>query len=342
MARDVRTSSRLNTSLLDRGLAASAEAGETYIKQADAVSGRVAAEGRGIEHLGLAKRNFWTSYGSGIRLGLIAAGIGLGSLLFLYGISLVVEAYRRPYSSGAYSSLLQQNASLTDQITQVSKLLAEERTKAAVEPSPVVSALKTEAGSSTPTPASTEAKGVATTAVPFDPTLSDCPSYKSYTETCAGFHKYADGQSYQGEWRNGLPDGSGSLTTIDGTKIEGLWKVGLPSSIKLPSSEVKPLKTVTVFYSKNGSNLNIDPTIVKITAGHNFSNGNSAMWTDAFCYADVVGSDNITKSINLTRYPSATSARIREDYQNYYVGVITRENFEKSQNACPYAFSGFK
>ena len=339
MARDVRTSSRLNTSLLDRGLAASAEAGETFIKQADAVSGRVAAEGRGIEHLGLAKRNFWTSYGSGIRLGLIASGVGLGSLLFLYGVSLVVEAYRRPYSTNAYSSLLDQNASLTAQITQISKLLAEERTKAAVEPSPVVSATKTENGSPAPAPASTAAKGVATTAVPFDPTLSDCPSYKSYTEKCTGFHKYADGQSYRGEWRNGLPDGAGSLTMIDGTKLEGVWKAGLPSSVTLPKNTSKALKTVTVFNTKG--DLGIDQSIEIVVTGHEFLDGNSTMWQRAYCYTMVFGADGIEKRINLSQYPSANSELMLAPYDNRYKDIIYPENFRKAQNACGYLFSGF-
>lgn len=337
MAREVRTSSRLDTSLLDRGLAASAEAGETYIKQADAVANRVTAEGRGIENLGLAKRNFWTSYGSGVRIALIASGVGLGSLLFLFGVSFVVDAVRRPYTTSAYNSIVEQNASLTDQISKISKLLAEERTKPSVEATTPASETKTE--TPVPAPASTEVTGVATTAVPFDETKTDCPSNMSYTEKCIGFHKYADGQSYQGEWKDGLPDGNGSLTMIDGTKIEGIWSSGLPSSVKLPTSEVNPLKTVTVFMTQSGSS--IDPTIIEIVVGHEFEDGNSEMWYRAYCYAAIIKEDELRKTINLSGYENPTSEILMADYRSAYSGVITEADFREAQSVCPYVRSDF-
>lgn len=336
MEREIRTSSRLDTTLLDRGLAASAEAGETYIKQADAVANRVTAEGRGIENLGLAKKNFWTSYGSGVRFGLIASGVGLGSLLFLYGVSLVVDAFRRPYSTSAYTALLGQNESLSAQVAQVDKLLQAERNNPSkIDP---VDGTPTNSTSGIPT-STTEAKGVANTAVQFDPTLTDCPSNKSYTERCVGSHQYANGQSYKGEWRNGLPDGRGSLKLVDGSEIDGVWSAGLPSSINLPSSDVKPLKTVTVFMTQNGST--IDPTMKEIVAGHKFEDGNSEMWSDAYCYANIIGADGLSKQIDLSSYQKSTSDILMSQYRSVYSDVITLENFRKAQRVCPYQFSGF-
>ena len=337
MAREVRTSSRLDSTLLDRGLAASAEAGETYIKQADAVANRVTAEGQGIENLGLAKKNFWTSYGSGVRIGLIASGAGLGSLLFLLGVSFVVDAFRRPYTTSAYNSVVEQNAFLTDQVAQISRVLAEERTKPSVEATKPASETKTE--TPVPAPASTEVTGVATTAVPFDQTQTDCPSNLSYTERCIGVHKYADGQSYQGEWKDGLPDGDGSLTMVDGAKINGTWSAGLPSSVKLPTSDVTPLKTVTVFMTQSGSS--IDPTIIGIVVGHEFEDGNSEMWYSAYCYAQILEEDGLTKKIDLSRYENPTSEIFMVDYRSAYSGVITLADFREAQRVCPYVRSDF-
>ena len=126
---------------------------------------------------------------------------------------------------------------------------------------------------------------------------------------------------------------------IDGTKLEGVWKAGLPSSVTLPKNTSKALKTVTVFNTKG--DLGIDSTIDSVVAGHEFADGNSIMWQQAYCYTLVVGSDGVEKRVSLSAYPSATSSLVLFDYQYRYKDVISPDNFRKVQNACGYLFTGF-
>ncbi|HEX5057471.1 MAG TPA: hypothetical protein VFX02_13370 [Gammaproteobacteria bacterium] len=45
--------------------------------------------------------------------------------------------------------------------------------------------------------------------------------------TAPGRYLYADGSSYEGEWKNRMPEGKGTLIRPNGVKYTGLWKNGL-------------------------------------------------------------------------------------------------------------------
>ena len=46
-------------------------------------------------------------------------------------------------------------------------------------------------------------------------------------ENGRGTYVFTDGSSYNGEWKDGFPEGSGILKYIDGSKDEGEWTHGL-------------------------------------------------------------------------------------------------------------------
>jgi hypothetical protein len=46
-------------------------------------------------------------------------------------------------------------------------------------------------------------------------------------ENGRGMYIFSDGSSYSGEWKNGFPDGFGTLKYIDGFKDEGQWQRGI-------------------------------------------------------------------------------------------------------------------
>ena len=41
-----------------------------------------------------------------------------------------------------------------------------------------------------------------------------------------GKYTYSDGESYEGEWKDGKYHGKGNYTSIDGDALEGKWKDG--------------------------------------------------------------------------------------------------------------------
>ena len=46
-------------------------------------------------------------------------------------------------------------------------------------------------------------------------------------ENGQGTYIFTDDSSYNGAWKDGVPDGSGILKYIDGSKLEGWWRSGL-------------------------------------------------------------------------------------------------------------------
>ena len=46
-------------------------------------------------------------------------------------------------------------------------------------------------------------------------------------ENGRGTYVFADGSSYNGEWKDGFPEGSGTLKYINGSVDEGIWQGGL-------------------------------------------------------------------------------------------------------------------
>jgi hypothetical protein len=45
-------------------------------------------------------------------------------------------------------------------------------------------------------------------------------------ENGLGIYVFSDGSFYKGEWKDGFPEGSGTLKYIDGLKDEGEWRGG--------------------------------------------------------------------------------------------------------------------
>ena len=41
-----------------------------------------------------------------------------------------------------------------------------------------------------------------------------------------GHYKWANGDEYEGEWKNDMPDGEGSLAMVDGTRYQGVFSKG--------------------------------------------------------------------------------------------------------------------
>ena len=46
-------------------------------------------------------------------------------------------------------------------------------------------------------------------------------------ENGMGTYVFTDGSSYNGEWKDGFPEGSGSLKYINGSVDVGIWQGGL-------------------------------------------------------------------------------------------------------------------
>jgi hypothetical protein len=46
-------------------------------------------------------------------------------------------------------------------------------------------------------------------------------------ENGRGTYVFSDGSSYNGEWKDGFPEGSGTLKYINGSVDEGIWQGGL-------------------------------------------------------------------------------------------------------------------
>jgi hypothetical protein len=333
MIREVRNSSRVNTELLDRGLSASSSAGELYIKQGEAIADRVAAEGRGIENLGLAKKNFHTAYGAGLKIGLIAVGIGLSVMLILFGASYVIDALRRPYSAVAFETLAKENAALLERVQKLGVLISEPPAQA--EPP------FEESKSDEPTQNSEKATiGVSTAALTLDAGSTNCPENRSYTVQCAGSHRYDDGRTYAGQWRNGLPEGKGTFTMANGSVLEATWKAGFPLEVNNQPPAKKALTTVTVF--KSLQNYDLVNGIMSIDVGHRFADGNSADWYSAYCYAYVESTDGLSSQVNLSTYETRGGPLVKADYANNLSSLISAANFRKAQEACPYQTTGFR
>jgi len=332
MIREVRNSSRVNTKLLDRGLAASSSAGELYIKQGEAIADRVAAEGRGIENLGLAKRNFQTAYGTGLKIGLIAAGIGLAAMLMMFGASYVIDALRRQYSTAAFEAMANENAALLERVKKLGVLVAEP--PARVEPP----AEKPEVEEPSKAPDQGDI-GVSTAALPLDPNSTNCPENRSYTVQCAGYHRYDDGRTYNGQWRNGLPEGEGKFTMANGSVLDATWKAGFPLEVKNQQPAKKALKTVTVF--KELQDYDLANGIFDVIAGHRFADGNSEDWESAYCYASVKSKDGLLSQVSLSLYTTRGGTLARKDYAYNLTNLLSAANFRKAQDDCPYQFTGF-
>jgi hypothetical protein len=332
MTREVRTSSRVNTAMLDRALSDASGAGELYIKQGEAIADRVAAEGRGIENLGLGKRNFQTAYGDGLKIGLISVGVGLAALLVLVGASYVIEALRKPYSTAAVEALVSENAALLERVRKLSVLAAEPATKAETS----VTDPKVEA---TVSALDQGDIGLSTAALPLDPNSTNCPENRSYSVQCVGDHKYDDGRSYSGQWRNGLPDGQGSFTMTNGSVLEATWKAGFPLQVENQMQVKKALKTVTVF--KTLPNYDLANKIFDVVAGHRFADGNSEEWSLAYCYANVGSKDGLSSQINLSRYDKPGGPLIKEVYASNISSLISAATFKRAQSDCPYQFAKF-
>ena len=332
MTREVRTSSRMSTTLLDRALSDASGAGELFIKQGEAIADRVAAEGRGIENVGLAKRNFQTSYGTGLKIGLISIGVGLAAMLMMVGASYVIDALRKPYSTAVFDALADENAALLERVRKLSVIAADP--PATVEPSVKTTTVE-------PTVKVTDQGdiGISTAALPMDPNSKNCPENRSYSVQCAGSHRYDDGRSYSGQWRNGLPDGQGKFTMANGAVLDATWKAGFPLEVKSQPSNKKALKTVTVF--KTLKDYDLANRIYDVIVGHSFADGNSEEWFEAYCYANVGSRDGLVSQIFLSRYLKLGGPLIKDDYASNIAGLITPANFRKAQEACQYQFSGF-
>lgn len=333
MTREVRHSSRVNTKLLDQGLAASSSAGEMYIRQGEAIADRVAAEGRGIESIGVARRNFQTAFGEGLKIGLIATGIGLAAMLSMFGASFVIDAWRRPYSTAAFEAISKENAALLERVEKLGELVAKPPpTLVAADPEPAQAEEPAAA-------ADQDTIGVATAALPLDPNSTNCPENRSYTVQCSGSHQYEDGRSYTGQWHNGLPDGEGKFTMANGSVLDATWKAGFPVTVKDQPNGRKVLKTVTVF--KTIQDYDLPNRILSIVAGHLFADGTSKDWETAYCYADISNKDGLLSTVYLSRYDSRTGPLIRKPYTVVPALPITAAKFKRAQDDCPYQMTGF-
>jgi hypothetical protein len=326
----------MNTTLLDRALSDASGAGELFIKQGEAVADRVAAEGRGIENAGVAKRNFQTAYGAGLKIGLISVGVGLAALLVMVGASYVIDALRRPYSTSAFDALVNENSALLEKVRKLSLQVADPPAK--VEP--LVAEPTLEGAVKTPEQRDI---GIATAALALDPNSVNCPENRSFSARCEGSHRYNDGRTYHGQWLNGLPDGQGKFTLANGSIIEGTWKTGFPSEIKNQQQAQKALKTIYIFTSLPEYDLGND--IDEVIVGHVFADGNSAMWLNAYCYLNLSRksrSIGTQTKIELSRYDKPEGPLTKENYTSALNGLISRANFTKAQSDCPYQFNGFR
>jgi hypothetical protein len=337
MTREVRHSSRVNTRLLDQGLAASSRAGDMFIRQGEAIADRVAAEGRGIENLGQAKMNFQTAYGAGLRIGLIVTGIGVAAMLVMFGASYVIDALRKPYSTTAFEALANENAALLERVKKLGVLVAER--PAPVQPPPVD--LPPEPPKDAVAASATEQSlvGIATAALALDPNSTNCPENGSYAFQCAGSHRYDDGRTYTGQWRNGLPEGEGKFILANGSILDATWKEGFPLAIKNQEPTKKVLKTVTIFSTIQ--DFDLPNRIQAVVVGHQFADGNSEDWLTAYCYAQVDARDSLSSQLDLSNFETRRGTISKAPYSDSLSDVISAANFKKAQDACPYQFSGF-
>ncbi len=62
--------------------------------------------------------------------------------------------------------------------------------------------------------------------------LAPCSEGSSHLfDNCVGAHAYANGDTYDGEWKAGKKHGQGSYTWADGERYEGQWDNGTKSGL---------------------------------------------------------------------------------------------------------------
>jgi hypothetical protein len=69
--------------------------------------------------------------------------------------------------------------------------------------------------------------GYFTTVCLAQTSLAPCSGEVSKWSECTGSQELSDGRTYVGEFRNGLPDGKGTLTWKDGDQYAGDFKNGI-------------------------------------------------------------------------------------------------------------------
>lgn len=171
----------------------------------------------------------------------------------------------------------------------------------------------------------------------IDDTSLRCFNNASYISTCDDEYEYPNGSIYDGEWRNGSPNGVGRLTFKEGGAVDGNWSNGELISLNdrfVPVTST--IRSVTQFEQVEGTDIN--PLFIDIVVGHRFETSSADTWISAYCYLTIEdGTDRL--QVSLSNFETFDSAL--EKYPYMFSRRYSRAEFELAQARCPYRRVGF-
>lgn len=171
----------------------------------------------------------------------------------------------------------------------------------------------------------------------FEVSSSRCFNNASYVSTCDDEYEYPNGSIYEGEWRNGSPNGVGLLTFKEGGSVDGNWLDGELVSLNdrfVPVTST--IRSVTQFEQVEGTDIN--PLFIDIVVGHRFETSSADTWISAYCYLTIEdGTDRL--QVSLSNFETFDSAL--EKYPYMFSRRYSHAEFELAQARCPYRRVGF-
>ena len=244
-------SARVNREYLDAALASIDDRVQSSLKREEAYTALITADSQATVDRARAELNFRTLVAKGIRILLILVGIGILIVLTAFAVSLVLAKLRTPLSAdrlAGIDAITTQNQTSLDEMARSIEYLASK-----VEDLDFGSRTIVVAGPNDPTSLFSIPK------FPFDPGSDACINGGSYAETCIDRKILSNGMEYYGEWQNGVPNGSGTLSFKDGGALEGQWQVGSLISVagrtatEAQSGEYLPILSVPKVPYEEGS-----------------------------------------------------------------------------------------
>lgn len=171
----------------------------------------------------------------------------------------------------------------------------------------------------------------------FEAASLRCFNNASYVSTCDDEYEYPNGSTYDGEWKNGSPNGVGLLTFKEGGSVDGNWLNGELVSLNdrfVPVTST--IRSVTQFEQVEGSDIN--PLFIDIVVGHRFETSSADTWISAYCYLTIEdGTDRL--QVSLSNFETFDSALEKHPYM--FSRRYSSSEFELAQARCPYRRVGF-
>lgn len=221
---------RVNREYLDAALASIDDRVQSPLRREEAYTALITADSQATVDRAKAELNFRTLVAKGIRILLILVGVGILIVLTAFAISLVLAKVRAPLLEDGLAridAITGENEASLDEMARNIEYLANKVEDLDLGPRTIVVSGPNDLTSLFSIPK-----------VPFDPSSDACINSGSYAETCIERQILSNGMQYDGEWRNGVPSGSGRLSFKEGGTLQGEWRDGsLVSVAEKPATE---------------------------------------------------------------------------------------------------------